>query len=191
MTAPPPPQGGGDRPDKRGEIARRGGGVRVMSATASLCGTIVAWDSATPRLREISRVRSGERASPVCQGLDPPQTSRALGQGLRPFGSPEGTSHSVLPARPRPSAWQGVPSPLQGGKVLSLVAWPRSASTRKGTQIGTAAAGRLPPPLALTRACPNTETPCFRTFGPGTRTWPVFAQGGRGYLFSSIETLKC
>ena len=23
-----------------------------------------------------------------------------------------------------------------------------------------------PPPLALTRACPNTETPCFRTFGP-------------------------
>ena len=31
---------------------------------------------------------------------------------------------------------------------------------------------------ALTRACPNTGTPCFRTFGPGTRTWPVFAQGG-------------
>ena len=23
-----------------------------------------------------------------------------------------------------------------------------------------------PPPPALTRACPNTETPCFRTFGP-------------------------
>ena len=23
-----------------------------------------------------------------------------------------------------------------------------------------------PPPLALTQACPNTETPCFRTFGP-------------------------
>ena len=23
-----------------------------------------------------------------------------------------------------------------------------------------------PPPLALTRACPSTETPCFRTFGP-------------------------
>ena len=31
---------------------------------------------------------------------------------------------------------------------------------------------------ALTRACPNTGTPCFCTFGPGTRTWPVFAQGG-------------
>ena len=24
----------------------------------------------------------------------------------------------------------------------------------------------LPHGLALTRACPNTETPCFRTFGP-------------------------
>ena len=33
---------------------------------------------------------------------------------------------------------------------------------------------------ALTRACPNMGTPCFRTFGPGTRTWPVFAQGGAG-----------
>ena len=33
---------------------------------------------------------------------------------------------------------------------------------------------------ALTRACPNMGTPCFRTFGPGTRTWPVFAQGGGG-----------
>ena len=31
---------------------------------------------------------------------------------------------------------------------------------------------------ALTRACPNTGTPCFCTFGPGTRTWPVFVQGG-------------
>ena len=35
---------------------------------------------------------------------------------------------------------------------------------------------------ALTRACPNTGTPCFRTFGPGTRTWPVFAQGGGGVV---------
>ena len=35
---------------------------------------------------------------------------------------------------------------------------------------------------ALTRAGPNTGTPCFRTFGPGTRTWPVFAQGGGGYI---------
>ena len=34
---------------------------------------------------------------------------------------------------------------------------------------------------ALAWACPNTGTLCFRTFGPGTRTWPVFAQGGGGY----------
>ena len=33
---------------------------------------------------------------------------------------------------------------------------------------------------ALTQACPNTGTPCFRIFGPETRTWPVFAQGGGG-----------
>ena len=31
---------------------------------------------------------------------------------------------------------------------------------------------------ALTRACPNTGTPCFRTFDPGTRTWPVLGGGG-------------
>ena len=41
---------------------------------------------------------------------------------------------------------------------------------------------------ALTRACPNTRTPCFRTFDPGTRTWPVFAQGGGGVLlFAQTE----
>ena len=37
---------------------------------------------------------------------------------------------------------------------------------------------------ALTRARPNTGTPYFRTFGPGTRTWPVFAQRGGGGVTS-------
>ena len=32
--------------------------------------------------------------------------------------------------------------------------------------VATREAPYPPPPLALTRACPNTETPCFRTFGP-------------------------
>ena len=41
---------------------------------------------------------------------------------------------------------------------------------------------------ALTRACPNTGTPCFRTFGPGTRTWPVFAQGGGGGVVSLVAS---
>ena len=33
-----------------------------------------------------------------------------------------------------------------------------------------------------TRACPNMTTPCFRTFDPKTRTWPVLGQGGGGII---------
>ena len=44
---------------------------RVMSATTSPCGTIVASGSSDPCFREISRVPSGERASPACHSLNP------------------------------------------------------------------------------------------------------------------------
>ena len=64
--------------------------LRVMPATTSPCGTIVALDSSDPRFREISPVPSGERASPACHGLDPPPPPKGclkdrMGCRLRPL----------------------------------------------------------------------------------------------------------
>ena len=44
---------------------------------------------------------------------------------------------------------------------------------------------------ALTRACPKTGTPCFRTFGREIRTWPVLAQGGGGVCCVEMCCILC
>ena len=46
---------------------------RVLCATTSPCGTIVALDSADPGFRECSRGPPGERALPACHGLNLPR----------------------------------------------------------------------------------------------------------------------